>query len=113
MNLNQKPKPINTWEDALNEWQNGDIKNIPAHFVTALIKQLQDEELSRFVDAKYKKICDELEDALAYCHKEGIDVTCSDDAIDAYREYLDSDEYATDQAERKGDDDYTAGKEDW
>jgi hypothetical protein len=75
-----------------------------------MIKQLQDEQIKRRIDYAIADREAEIDKAIAYCNSMAFVAISCEDALEIWH---DSDEYATDQAERKGDDDYTAGKEDW
>lgn len=102
--------PINNFHDALNEWNNGELKNVANHYISAMIKQLQDEQIKRRIDYAIADREAEIDRALTYCNDEKLRPSCCEEALQVWHN---SDEYATEQAERKGDDDYTAGKEDW
>lgn len=96
-------KPIiRTWEAALQEWQQGSIENIPPHFITALIKQLQDEQIRRRIELAIIDRENDIDMALGYCAENNLTVWSCEEAVGIWH---DSDEYATEQEERKGCDD--------
>jgi hypothetical protein len=100
--------PINNFHDALNEWNNGELKNVPPHFITSMITILQTELerrlVARLTDAKFS----EYEEAWRYCCRKGYEPDNNADALELWH---DSDEYATEQEERKGCDDSHADRD--
>jgi hypothetical protein len=100
--------PINNFHDALNEWNNGELKNVANHYISAMIKQLQDEQIKRRIDYAIADREAEIDKALNYCARNGWMPDSSQYAIDIWH---DSDEYATEQEERKGCDDSHADRE--
>jgi hypothetical protein len=100
--------PINNFHDALNEWNNGDVKRIPAHLLEGLIKQGQGELQRRIIERVVQSRIDEIDRALEYCNDEKLRPSSCEEALQVWH---DSDEYATEQAERKGCDDSHADRE--
>lgn len=96
-------KPIiRTWEAALQEWQQGTIENIPTHFINALINQLREEMIRRRIASAVRDREAEIDEALKYCAENNLTAWSCEEAVGIWH---DSDEYATEQEERKWCDD--------
>jgi hypothetical protein len=102
-----KPQ-INNFHDALNEWNNGELKNVASHYISAMVKMLQDEQIRRRIASAVSDREAEIDTAIAYCNAEDLMVISCEDALEIWH---DSDEYATEQAERKGCDDSHADRD--
>ena len=100
--------PINNFHDALNEWNNGDVKRIPAHLLEGLIKQGQEELQRRIIERVVQSRIDDIDEAIQYCNQQNLTAISCEDALEIWH---DSDEYATEQEERKGCDDSHADRE--
>jgi hypothetical protein len=102
------PKPINNFHDALNEWNNGELKNVPTYLLDAIVKQRQDDLQRRKIENLADDRFSAYESAWAFCCRKGYEPDNNADALELWR---DSDEYATDQEEQKGCDDSHADRE--